>query len=246
MTATPCDGEIERARDGDRQRDDEQHPRPAREEPAHDEQQAERAGPDRERGEARVRDRLDRVPQLLARRSRRPPRRRAARAAWSITIPIAKPSTKPAMTALERNVETQPIRSRPSEQVDDAGGERERRRVRRRPTPVPSADAPTSGVIAAALTAQTAALGPWISWRERAEQRVGDQRGERGVEPVLDRDARERRVREALRDEQRPDRQAGDRVADERPPVVARQPVRRPGGSGAGSSTPGSGSAARR
>ena len=31
---------------------------------------------------------------------------------------------------------------------------------------VPSADAPTSGVIAAALTAQTAALGPWMSWRE--------------------------------------------------------------------------------
>ena len=33
---------------------------------------------------------------------------------WSITMPIAKPSTKPARTALERNVDTQPIRSRPS------------------------------------------------------------------------------------------------------------------------------------
>jgi len=32
---------------------------------------------------------------------------------WSMMIPIEKPSTKPAITAFDRNVETQPIRRTP-------------------------------------------------------------------------------------------------------------------------------------
>jgi hypothetical protein len=32
---------------------------------------------------------------------------------WSITMPIANPSTKPDMTALDRNVDTHPMRSSP-------------------------------------------------------------------------------------------------------------------------------------
>ena len=38
----------------------------------------------------------------------------SSEADWSITIPIAKPSVKPDMTAFDRKVEIQPMRSRPS------------------------------------------------------------------------------------------------------------------------------------
>src|SRR5918995_237458 len=70
---------------------------------------------------------------------------------------MAKPSTKPAITALERNVETQPMRSTPSA----------RAAVYSTAFADPSAEAPTIGVITAAETAQTAALGPCTSWCER-------------------------------------------------------------------------------
>jgi hypothetical protein len=48
-----------------------------------------------------------------------------------------------------------------------------------------------------------------------AEDGIRDQGGERGVEAVLDRDAGDRRVGQTLRDQQRPDREARDRVRRE-------------------------------
>ena len=59
----------------------------------------------------------------------------------------------------------------------------------------------------------------------RAEQRVDDRAGRRGVQPVLHRDARDAGVAQVLRHDHRRHGDPGEHVAAERAAVVARQPV---------------------
>ena len=59
----------------------------------------------------------------------------------------------------------------------------------------------------------------------RAEHGVAEEGCERGVEPMLDGHAGDRRVGQRLRDEERPDRDACHRVRPEPGPLVAGQPV---------------------
>jgi hypothetical protein len=109
-------------------------------------------------------------------------------------------------------------------EVEHAGRERERRRVRSGGRGAESGRARQRRDHGGDDGADRAARAGHELPR-RAEERVRDERGERGVEPVLDGLAGERRVAEALRDEQRPDGEPGDRVVPEPTRVVARQPA---------------------
>ena len=127
------------------------------------------------------------------------------------------------MTAFDRNVEIQPMRRRPITTVDDGSGERERRRVRR-----------------CLVRPESGRADEWCdhSSRDRsdrrarandkvlrgAEQRIHEKRRERRIEPVLHRDADDRRVRQALRDKERPHRQPRYGIGHQPPTLVSRQP----------------------
>ena len=139
-------------------------------------------------------------------------------------IPIEKPRTKPAITAFDRNVDTQPIRSSPENQVHRAGHERQGGRV-------------SDGLVRPQRGRAGERRDHCRRHRRdggaralhqvprRPEDRIDEQADERGVEPVLHRHAREGGVREALRDQQRPDRQSRHGVRREPAPVVRRQPA---------------------
>ena len=75
-------------------------------------------------------------------------------------MPIEKPRTNPPITALDRKFETQPMRAAPSARytmpVASANAA-----ANFAASSVPNAAAPTRGVMTAATTAATAALGPW-------------------------------------------------------------------------------------
>ena len=60
----------------------------------------------------------------------------------------------------------------------------------------------------------------------RPEERVAQERCECGVEPVLDRYSCDRRVGQGLRNEDRPDRDACDRITREPRPLITREPLK--------------------
>ena len=141
-----------------------------------------------------------------------------------MTIPIAKPRMKPDITAFDRKVEIQPIRSEPERDVDEGGGERERRRVGRglvRPERGRADERCDHG--RRDRSDRRARADDEVL--RGAEQRIHEQRRERRVEAVLHGDADDRRVRQALRDEERPDGQPRYGIGHQPSALVCGQPT---------------------
>ncbi len=74
-------------------------------------------------------------------------------------IPIEKPSTNPPITALDRKFDTQPMRAAPSATYTSPVASANAA-ANLAASSVPNAAEPTMGVMTAAATAATAALGP--------------------------------------------------------------------------------------
>ena len=177
---------------------------------------AQRPGADREGCELRVRDLRDRVPQLLG---------VGAAAAFDAEERVRLVDHDPEREAeheaghhrLGQEGRDPAHPQRAEHEVDDAGDQRERRRVLHGLVRAEGGGADDRrhdrGRDGAHRRAR--ALDELV---RAAEQRVGRQRRERRVEAVLDGDAGQRRVGEALRHDERPDRDARDRVGDERAP----------------------------
>ena len=138
-----------------------------------------------------------------------------------MTTSIAAPKRKPVTTARERNCAIQPILSTASS---------------RNSTPdasvIPATNDATScsstmpaASTALAATAASPELGPTEICRLRAEDRVEDRAGRRGVEAVLQGDAGDAGIAEVLRDDERGDGDPGDQVATQPAAVVGAQPA---------------------
>ena len=75
-------------------------------------------------------------------------------------IPIEKPRTNPPITAFDRKFDTQPMRATPSARYTTPVASASAA-ANFAASSVPNAAVPTRGVMTAATTAATAALGPW-------------------------------------------------------------------------------------
>ena len=134
------------------------------------------------------------------------------------TTSIAAPNRNPVTTARERNCAIQPILSTARTRNTTPGHERdpgdERRRLRTR-----EAD----GEDRARGDGGQPGAGAGRDLPAGAEDRVEDRPGRSGVQTVLQRDARDPRVPEVLRDDQRRDGDARGHVGPQPPTVVGAQ-----------------------
>ena len=138
---------------------------------------------------------------------------------WPMMIVSASPTMKPLITGSEMKLARKPRRRIPASSAA---------------IPVVSASAAVNaakrlsptGMTSATVAAESAAvalIGPHTRCRERAERGVQDQRPRRRVQADHRRDAGDARVRQRLRDQDGPDRQARDQVAAQPAPVIAPQ-----------------------
>ncbi len=136
-----------------------------------------------------------------------------------ITTSTAAPARNPVITAFERNRAIHPIRKIASRRNSSSGRERDRGNQLRR-------------LLAAELGEQNRATRHGRERRarsggnlaRRAEERIDDRAGGRGVQPVLQRYACDAGVPEVLRDDQRRDGDASRQIPAQPPTLVARQP----------------------
>jgi uncharacterized protein (DUF2252 family) len=216
-------GQVERSRRPGRQRDDDQRPRPFRTQVPHRQQQGQRSGADRERAQARARNLADGVDELLDVTA--VPAVDAEQLGRLLNDdPERETEDEAAEDGLGEKVRDPAHPKNPQGRVDGRGGDRQRGRPlgslvgadRRRPDERGDHRGRNGGH-GRARALHHLAPGP--------EHGVGDQRREGRVEPVLDRDAGDRGVGEALRDQQRPDRESGDGVVLDPAAAVVRQPL---------------------
>ena len=128
---------------------------------------------------------------------------------WPTMIVSARPTMKPLSTGSEMKLARKPSRSSPATSATMPGRDRQRRGQR------------DEGGLALGGESADRCRRQRRGRRHRAddqvartaERRVQDQRGGRRVQADDGRDAGDRGVRERLRHEHRPDRQAGDQVA---------------------------------